>query len=127
MSLVESLPAGGIAPAEAVLAKATMSAAGRLGVNNRALAVILGASEASVSRLSRDRVLRPDSAEGQLAVLFVRLFRSLDALTGGNEAKARAWFTAPNSHLGGTPAERVRSVEGLVDVVHYLDAVRGTL
>jgi Antitoxin Xre/MbcA/ParS C-terminal toxin-binding domain/Antitoxin Xre-like helix-turn-helix domain len=122
-----TLPAAHAVPAEAVLAKATLSAAGRLGVNNRALAVILGTSEASVSRLSRDRVLRPDSAEGQLAVLFVRLFRSLDAVTGGDEAGARAWFAAPNTHLGATPAERVRSVEGLVDVVHYLDAVRGTL
>ncbi len=112
---------------EAVLAEATTSAAARLGLTNRVLADILGTSEASISRLGRTRVLRPASAEGQLAVLLVRLFRSLDALTGGNEAQARAWFTAPNVHLSGVPAERVRSVEGLVDVVHYLDAIRGRL
>jgi len=59
--------------------------------------------------------------------LFLRLFRSLDALMGGDEAKARAWFKAENAHVGGVPAERIRTVEGLVDVVQYLDAMRGRL
>lgn len=119
-------PAGAPEP-EAVLAKATLSAARRLGLSNRSLATILGTSEASISRLGRDRGLRSGSGEAALAALFLRLFRSLDALTGGDEAKARAWLHAPNQHLGGVPAERVQSVEGLVDVVHYLDAVRGKL
>jgi hypothetical protein len=113
--------------AEAVLAKATLSAARRLGLTNRDLAAILGASEASISRMGRARVLRAGSAEAGLAALFLRLFRSLDAITGGNEDQARAWFEAPNTHLGGTPAALIRSVEGLVDVVHYLDAIRGKL
>ena len=126
--MMNPAPAASGRPAlDAVLAKATMSAAGRLGLTHRDLAGVLGTSEASVSRLSRDRTLRTGSGEADLAALFVRAFRSLDALTGGDEGKARAWFTAPNEHLGGIPAERVRSVEGLVDVVHYLDAIRGKL
>lgn len=110
-----------------VLAKATLTAARRLGLTNRDLAAVLGTSEASVSRLARDRGLRPGSAEGSLALLFVRLFRSLDAMTGGSETNARAWFTAANRHVGGVPAERIRSPEGLVNVVQYLDAIRGRL
>lgn len=110
-----------------VLAKATLAAARRLGVSNRDLARVLGTSEASVSRLGRERALRAGGREAELAALFVRLFRSLDALTGGNEAKARAWYEAHNHHLGGVPAERVKSVEGLVDVVQYLDGMRGKL
>jgi hypothetical protein len=115
------------AEAEAVLAKATLSAARQLGLTNRELAAVLGTSEASVSRLSGDRTLRAGSAEASLALLFLRLFRSLDAITGGNTEKARAWFTAPNRHVGGIPAERVRTAEGLVNVVQYLDAIRGKL
>ena len=42
-------------------------------------------------------------------------------------ALERAWLHAANAHLGGLPAERLTSVEGLVDVVQYLDAVRGRL
>lgn len=115
------------AEAAAVLAKAVLAAARRLGLSNRDLAVILGVSEASVSRLARERGLRPGRADTSLALLFVRLFRSLDAATGGEEAKARAWFGARNHHLGGVPASLVRSPEGLVSVVQYLDAIRGKL
>jgi hypothetical protein len=111
----------------AVLTKAVRAAAERLGVRNRDLAAILGASEASISRLSGDRTVRVGSREGELAALFIRLYRSLDALVGGDDAKARSWFHADNPHLGGVPAARVRTIEGLVDVVHYLDAMRGKL
>lgn len=111
----------------AVLARAVLAAAGRLGLRNRQLALVLGASEASVSRLQRGRGIEPGSKEGELALLFVRLYRSLDALVGGDDGRARTWLHAPNDHLGGVPAERITRVEGLVDVVQYLDAMRGRL
>jgi hypothetical protein len=111
----------------AVLTGALLSAARRLGLRNRDLAGILGTSEASVSRLSSGRRVDPATKEGELALLFLRLYRSLDALVGGDDVKARAWVHARNDHLGGVPAEQVRRVEGLVDVVQYLDAMRGRL
>ena len=110
-----------------VLAKATLAAAERLGLRNRQLALVIGSSEASVSRLQNGRDLHPDSKEGELALLFLRLYRSLDALVGGDDAKARAWLHTMNDHLAGVPAERMRTIEGLVDVVQYLDAMRGRL
>ncbi|HLU26050.1 MAG TPA: MbcA/ParS/Xre antitoxin family protein [Longimicrobiales bacterium] len=111
----------------AVLAKAVLAAAARLGLRQRDLAAVLGTSEASVSRLQHGRRIQPNTKEGELALLFLRVYRSLDALVGGNDAQARAWLHAENDHLGGVPAERIRSVEGLVDVVQYLDAMRGRL
>jgi hypothetical protein len=113
--------------AAVVLTKAVLSAANRLGVRSRQLAQVLGTSEASVSRFKGGRVIDPESKQGELALLFLRLFRSLDALMGGDELKARAWFGAENRHIGGVPAERIRRVEGLVDVIQYLDAMRGRL
>lgn len=113
--------------ADVVLTKAVRSAAVRLELRNRQLAAVLGTSEASVSRLSAGRTIDPGTKEGELALLFLRLFRSLDALVGGNEAQAREWLNAENAHLGAVPAERIRRVEGLVDVVQYLDAMRGRL
>ena len=110
-----------------VLAKAVLSAAARLGLRNRHLAAVIGSSEASVSRLQHGRGLDPDTKEGELALLFLRLYRSLDALVGGDDDKARHWLHAENDHLAGMPAERIRTVEGLVDVVQYLDAMRGRL
>ena len=96
-------------------------------MRNRQLAAVIGSSEASISRLRSGRALEPESKEGELALLFLRLYRSLDALMGGDDAKARLWLHAANDHLGGVPAERIRTVEGLVDVVQYLDAMRGRL
>lgn len=110
-----------------MLAKAALAAAARLGIRNRQLAQILGSSEASVSRLQHGRGLDPATKEGELALLFLRMYRSLDALVGGDDDQSRAWLLAGNEHLGGVPAERIRTVEGLVDVVQYLDAMRGRL
>lgn len=110
---------------DAVLTKAVRNAATRLGLSNKRLAKLLGTSEASISRLGRERAISPESKEGELAVLFLRMFRSLDSLVGGNEAQARAWMETFNRHLGAVPARRIEDVEGLVDVVRYLDAMRG--
>ena len=110
-----------------VLAKAAISAAERLGLRHKQLAEIIGTSEASISRLRGGRGLDPERKEGELALLFLRVYRSLDTLVGGDDVKARNWMHAANDHLGGIPAERIRTVEGLVDVVQYLDAMRGRL
>ena len=111
----------------AVLTKAVRSAALRLGLTQRHLADVLGASEASISRMQRGRGIDPASKEGELALLFLRLFRSLDALVGGDDGRARQWLHAVNEHLAGVPADRIRTVQGLVDVAQYLDAMRGRL
>ncbi len=110
-----------------VLTKAVLRAAALLGLRQRELAAVLGSSDASVSRLSSGRTLDPHSKEGELALLFLRAFRSLDAIVGGDAEAARAWLNAENHHLAGVPAERIRTAEGLVSVVQYLDAMRGRL
>jgi DNA-binding XRE family transcriptional regulator len=112
--------------ANAVVTKAVRRVADKLEVSQKDLARILGVSEATVSRFAIGKLIEVDRKEGELALLFIRVFRSLDALVG-DEAKARAWFHAHNEHLGGVPAERVRTVEGLVHVAEYLDAMRGKL
>lgn len=111
----------------AVLTEAVLAASTRLGLRARHLAAIIGTSEASVSRLRTGRTLDPAQKEGELALLLLRLYRSLDALVGGDDEKAKAWLHADNDHLGGVPADRIRTVEGLVDVIQYLDAMRGRL
>jgi hypothetical protein len=112
---------------DAVLATALLAAAERLGLRGRELAAVIGTSEATISRLRFARRLDPKSKEGELALLLLRAYRSLDALVGGDDEKARLWLRAENVHLDGVPAERIRTVEGLVDVVQYLDAMRGQL
>jgi transcriptional regulator with XRE-family HTH domain len=109
----------------AVLAKATLRAAESLNLTGRQLAKVLGVSGATLSRMKTGGgTIDPESKVGECAILFVRMFRSLDALFGGTEAKSVAWFCAHNHHLGGIPSELIERVEGLVHVVEYLDAMR---
>ena len=110
----------------AVLTKATRRAAGHLGLSDAALADVLGVSPSTVSRLGDEKPIDPGSRVGECALLLLRIFRALDALLGNVES-CRKWMAANNSHLRGVPAELVRSVEGLVHVTRYLDAMRGKL
>ena len=109
----------------ATVAKALLRAASGLGLSNRALGRIVGLSEASVSRMGKGAyTLRRHDKAFELGLLFVRLFRSLDAIAGGDEAVARAWLRNENEALGGRPLKLIETVPGLVNVLAYLDARR---
>jgi transcriptional regulator with XRE-family HTH domain len=119
------IDSGATAAEGPVLGKAILRAADRLGLTARTLCTVVGLSEPTVSRLKRgeftlDRGTKPF----ELAVLFVRLYRSLDAIVGGDEAVARAWLRNDNTALGGKPLETIQTVPGLVDAIAYLDARR---
>ena len=112
----------------AVLSKAVVRAARLLSFSQRELAHILGVSEATASRLVAGgyRLSSARTKEWELALLLVRLFRSLDALWGHEEA-ARTWLSTDNLALCARPVDLIPSVEGLVRVVNYLDNARGRL
>ena len=108
-----------------VVTKAALRAAAHLGLSHRVLAGILGVSEATISRMgSGSYQLRPGDKPFELAVLFLRLFRALDAIVGGDVPAARAWLQHENTALGAVPVTMLASVSGLVNVVGYLDARR---
>jgi hypothetical protein len=108
-----------------VISKAVGRASAQLGLSAKALAAILGLSEASVSRMKHGGFrLEPATKPFELGVLFVRMFRSLDAIAGGDRAVAKAWLGNENVALGARPADKIQSVAGLVDVIAYLDARR---
>lgn len=113
----------------AVVSKALFRAAESLGLSSADLAEIIGTSESTLSRIRNGKrdPIPLGSKEGELALLFLRVFRSLDALVGGDEAHAKAWLHANNHHVGGVPLRRMKKIEGLVDVAEYLDAMRGTI
>jgi len=111
--------------ADAVLTKALLRAAGLLGLSSAVLARVLGVSEASVSRLSAGaRTVDPESKEGELALLLVRVYRSLDALVGTDASQRNAWLHGHNRALNGRPVDLIQRADGLVNVVAYLDAMR---
>jgi uncharacterized protein (DUF2384 family) len=111
--------------AAAVLSKAVARAAERLDISRALLARVLGLSPATITRLyGGEYQLDQNRKEWEFALLFVRAFRSLDSIVG-DEATARKWLNSENRGLNGRPIELIRSTEGLVRVVQYLDASRG--
>jgi hypothetical protein len=108
-----------------VLTSATVRAAERLQIKNAALARILGVSDSTVSRM-RNKALFLERGDKpfELAILFVRLYRSLDSIMAGDDAVAADWLRNNNTALNGVPLELIQSVSGLVDVIAYLDARR---
>ncbi len=111
-----------------VLTKAVVRASEHLGMTAKILAIVLGISDASVSRMKHgELVLEPTTKAFELGVLFLRMFRSLDAIVGGDASVARAWLANENSAIGARPVERIQSIAGLVDVIAYLDARRAVV
>lgn len=109
----------------AVVTKAAMRAAAHLGLSNRTLARVLGVSESTVSRMGTGSyLLKSDDKAFEIALLFLRLFRALDALSGGDAQTSRAWLRNENLALGGVPIALIESLSGIVNVVGYLDAQR---
>jgi uncharacterized protein (DUF2384 family) len=112
----------------AIVSKAVVRAAERLGIPGRTLAVILGVSEATVSRMkSGDFALDRDRNAFELSLLFVRLYRSLDAIVGGDAPAASSWFQSHNTVLNARPVDVVQSIPGLMHVIDYLDSRRAPL
>jgi transcriptional regulator with XRE-family HTH domain len=111
-----------------VLTGAVLRACALLEITQSSLAHIIGLSPSTVSRMANGTYTLDDQKkEWELGALFVRLFRSLDAVIGSNDSAARAWLNGQNTALTGRPIELIRSTEGLVRVVQYLDAARGRL
>jgi len=111
-----------------VLTGAVLRASALLEIPQSGLAQILGLSPSTVSRMANGTyTLDAQKKEWELGALFVRLFRSLDALIGSNDAAARGWLNGQNHGLTGRPIDLIRSTEGLVRVVQYLDSARGRI
>lgn len=110
---------------QSVLAKALLNAAQELGLKQAELASVLGVHRTAISRLKQRPALEPDSKQGELALLLVRLARALFALTGGDRDWIRHFMRSPNKVTGGIPAEQIGSIQGLMSVVQFVDAIRG--
>jgi hypothetical protein len=111
-----------------VLSKAIIMAAEYWELTNAQLGKIIGISESQISRiLGGTATLSPDTKNGELALMFLRVYRGLDAYLGGNTENEKAWLRAENKALRGVPLEVMKKVEGLTSTVQYVDYMRGHL
>jgi DNA-binding XRE family transcriptional regulator len=106
-----------------VVAKACFNAARELGLTQRGLAMIIGVSEATVSRM-KDGGFMLQGKPFELATCVLRVFRSLDAIVGSDPESMQGWMAHENRDLGGVPADMMAQATGLIGVMNYLDAAR---
>jgi uncharacterized protein (DUF2384 family) len=112
-----------------VLTKALVKAADLLELSQGEVGQIIGVSASTISRMKDGAAnLDPASKPFQLASLFLRAWRSLDAIVGSHDAPARVWLRSANIGLGDArPIDLLMRPEGLVRVCDYLDSRRGRI
>lgn len=104
-----------------VVSKAFRNAYKDFGLTDTEAANIIGKTRATLTRAQGFNVT---SKEFEIQVLFIRLYRSLFAILGGDKTAMKHWFTTPNKHLRGVPKELVNRIAGLAGINAYLDAMR---
>ncbi|MBW8294612.1 MbcA/ParS/Xre antitoxin family protein [Sphingopyxis sp.] len=108
-----------------VLSEAVARVATCWKLTNDQLGAVVGISAATASRLRSGsyQIQRAEKAF-ELGQYLVRLFRSLDALMGSDDAASISWLKSENIDLGGRPIVLIRSIRGLSDVADYVDDYR---
>ena len=105
----------------AVLGEAVLNAGARLGLSPQEVGRVIGRNRTTVVRNG----VNPGTPNGQLAMLLVRIYRSLYVLVGGRDDEMKHWMHTRIGSLQGIPAQMIQDVSGLVRVAEYLDAMRG--
>lgn len=108
-----------------VLSKAVLNAAKELSLTQEELANVLGIHRTGITRLKHKLDLQPNSKQGELALLLIRIARALYALAGGKPLWIQHFMRSPNNLTGGVPAEQVQTIQGLLQVLQFVDAMRG--
>ena len=106
-----------------VAAKAAFRAAHDLGLSQRDLAEAIGVSGATVSRM-KDGGYDLAGKPFELALCLIRVFRSLDAIVGGDSASLKGWIKNRNDILVDSPKALILTATGLIEVMQYLDSAR---
>lgn len=106
-----------------VVTKAYINAVKKLGLNLDQGANIIGVGRSTLLRNMGG--FDKTTKQWELQILFIRFYRSLYALFGGDSEAMMHWFTNMNKHVQGIPKDLCFSITGLFAINRYLDAIRG--
>lgn len=110
-----------------VLAVALVKLKEILNLSSDDLGQIIRVHRNTLGRQLKNKEIDPKSMEGELAILLIRVYRSLFALNGGNIDAVKHWLNTYNRHIQGVPLDHMKNLLGLAKVVNYLDAIRGKI
>lgn len=107
-----------------VLIKAFNNACEALNLSVKDRAAMLGVNRATLTR-NIHKGFSAESKEWELQLHFIRIYRSLYAIAGGDSEFMSHWFNTENDALNGVPSLICLKMEGLFRTNQYLDAMRG--
>ena len=107
----------------ALVKKAVRASASKLGLKLATLSEVTGVRREVFSR--EQETLNRKQLESCLLV--IRATRSLSALVGGDEDQMKHWINTPTRAFNAPPKELMKSTQGLVRTVQYLDAMRAKI
>ena len=108
-----------------VVAKALINVKEELSLSSELVGQIIGTDASTVSRIGKNRDMKENKAF-EAALLLIRVYRSLFAMVGGSKPAMIHWLTTHNLDFNEQrPLDCMKSWVGLVEVVQYLDAMRG--
>ncbi len=116
------------AEAGLIVTKAFLRALDMLDIPSEVASSLLQtSSEALHPSGPRSFALEPGTPQFERAVLFIRFFRALDSIYGGDIELMKTWLHGYNRALHDVPLNLLSSLRGLKDVIAYLDSRRAPL
>ncbi|WP_045858085.1 antitoxin Xre/MbcA/ParS toxin-binding domain-containing protein [Teredinibacter purpureus] len=119
----------------AIVANGLTEACKHLGITQDQIATAIGVSRTTITRIKKrahdnldDAAFASNGKPFELALLVIRVYRSLYAILGGNQAAMKHWMNTDNQHLANErPVDLIQSTLGIGRVIGYLDAMRGKI
>ena len=108
-----------------VVAKALIRTKDELSLSSETVGQIIGTDASTISRIGKNQDMKANKSL-EAALLLIRVYRSLYALMGGSKAAMAHWLNTENIDFKEQrPVDCMKNWVGLVEVVQYLDAMRG--
>ena len=109
---------------KAVLGKAVLRAAEHLHLSQSQLARVLGMDVVAITQLQNQTEIDPNSKQGKLALLLIRLYQALYTLTGGDREWIDHFLASENRVTGGIPANQIETMDGLISILNFIESIR---
>ena len=109
-----------------LVTEAFVEAGRELGLTLTQMAAVIGVSSSTMKNYSRGAATIASTKDQELSLGFIRVYRALFAILGGNQEQMRYWMKTPNRHFNNqVPTDLAGNYQGLAELNVYLDAMRG--
>lgn len=109
-----------------LVTEAFVEAGRELGLTLAQMAAVIGVSSSTMKNYSRGAATIASTKDQELSLGFIRVYRALFAILGGNQEQMRYWMKTPNRHFNNqVPTDLAGNYQGLAELNVYLDAMRG--